>query len=111
MSDAAPSGEGYLQQALNLSPRDPLAFNWMFIGGSAKLHLGAYEEAAKWLRQSLAANPNFAPGHLLLAAALSQLGRIEEARAEIKTGLAFDPKLTISLVRNRESPNDDPSLA
>jgi TolB-like protein/class 3 adenylate cyclase/Flp pilus assembly protein TadD len=104
----AEESEGYLQQALNLSPRDPLAFDWMFIGGSAKLHLGAYEEAAKWLRQSLAANPNFAAGHLLLAAALSQLGRIEEARAEIKTGLAFDPKLTISLVRNRESPNDNP---
>lgn len=104
----AEESEAYLQQALNLSPRDPLAFNWMFIGGRAKMHLGAFQEAAKWLRQSLAANPSFADAHFLLAASLSQLGQIEEARAEVKTGLAFKPTSTIRLIRNGESPNDNP---
>jgi TolB-like protein/class 3 adenylate cyclase len=52
--------EGYVRQALRLSPRDPLAFRWMLQGGAANLHLGAYEDAAKWLGQSVTANPNFA---------------------------------------------------
>ena len=59
MVGRAEETEGYLQDALNLSPRDPLAFNWMFMGGTAKIHLGAYEEAARWLSQSVGANPNF----------------------------------------------------
>jgi Flp pilus assembly protein TadD len=84
MVGRAEETEGYLQDALNLSPRDPLAFNWMFMGGMAKIHLGAYEEAARWLGQSVGANPNFPTAHILLAAALSQLGQVEEARAEAK---------------------------
>jgi TolB-like protein/class 3 adenylate cyclase len=92
--------EGYLQEALNLSPRDPLAFNWMFIDGMAKIHLGAYEEAAKWLSQSVGANPNSPAAHILLAAALSQLGQVEEARAEARTGLLLDPTFTIRRFRD-----------
>jgi tetratricopeptide (TPR) repeat protein len=87
--------EGYLQKALNLSPRDPLAFNWMFMVGMAKIHLGAYEEAARWFSQSVAAKPDFSGAHFLLAAALSQLGHVEEARAEGTAGLVHEPTFTI----------------
>jgi tetratricopeptide (TPR) repeat protein len=100
MIGRAEETEGYLQEALNLSPRDPLAFNWMFMGGLAKIHLGAYEEAARWLSQSVGANPNSPAAHILLAAALSQLGQVEEARAEAKTGLALDPTFTIRRFRD-----------
>jgi tetratricopeptide (TPR) repeat protein len=93
--------EGYLQEALNLSPRDPLVFNWMFIDGMAKIHLGAYEEAAKRLSQSVGANPNFPAAHVLLATALSQLGRVEEARAQARVGLVLDPTFTIRRFRDR----------
>jgi TolB-like protein/class 3 adenylate cyclase len=93
--------EGYLQEALNLSPRDQLAFNWMFIGGMAKIHLGAYEEAARWLSQSVGANPNYPAAHILLAAAFSQLGQIKEARSEARVGLVLDPTFTIRRFRDR----------
>jgi Flp pilus assembly protein TadD len=92
--------EGYLQQALNLSPRDPLAFNWMFIDGMAKIHLGAYEEAVRRLSQSVAAKPDFAGAHFFLAAALSQLGQIDEARAEVRVGLVLDPTATLMRFRD-----------
>jgi TolB-like protein/class 3 adenylate cyclase len=101
MVGRAEETEGYLQEALNLSPRDPLAFNWMFIGGMAKIHLGAYEEAARWLSQSVGANPNFAAAHILLAAAFSQLGQIKEARSEARAGLVLDPTFTIRRFRDR----------
>jgi TolB-like protein/class 3 adenylate cyclase len=101
MVGRAEETKGYLQEALNLSPRDPLAFNWMFIGGMAKIHLGAYEEAARWLSQSVGANPNYPAAHILLAAALSQLGRVEEARAQARVGLVLDPTFTIRRFRDR----------
>jgi tetratricopeptide (TPR) repeat protein len=102
MVGRAEETEGYLQDALNLSPRDPLAFNWMFMGGMAKIHLGAYEEAARWLSQSVGANPNFPAAHILLAAALSQLGQVEEARAEARAGLVLDPTFTIRRFQDRD---------
>jgi TolB-like protein/class 3 adenylate cyclase len=87
-------------QALRLSPRDPYAHGGMAGIGAAKLHLGDYEGAAKWLSQSVAANPNYSMAHFYLAAALGQLGRLEGARAEAKAGLALHPTFTISRFRD-----------
>jgi tetratricopeptide (TPR) repeat protein len=87
-------------QALRLSPRDAAASGWMYGIGAAKLHLGDYEEAAKWLGRSVAANPNFPMAHFFLAAVLGQLGRAKEARAEGQAGLALSPTFTISRFRN-----------
>ena len=101
MVGRAEETEGYLQEALNLSPRDPLAFNWMFMGGMAKIHLGAYKEAARWLSQSVGANPNYPAAHILLAAAFSQLGQVKEARSEARIGLVLDPTFTIRRFRDR----------
>jgi tetratricopeptide (TPR) repeat protein len=68
--------------------------------GAAKLHLGEYDDAAKWLRQSVMANPNFSMAHFLLAAALGQLGRVKESRAEAEAGLALNSTFTISSFRD-----------
>jgi TolB-like protein/class 3 adenylate cyclase/tetratricopeptide (TPR) repeat protein len=87
-------------EALRLSPRDAAVSGWMYGIGAAKLHLGYYEDAAKWLSQSVAANPNFPMAHFFLAAALGQLGRAKEARAEAQTGLALSPTFTISRFRD-----------
>jgi TolB-like protein/class 3 adenylate cyclase len=86
-------------QALRFSPRDPGAHTWMYGIGAAKLHLGDYEDAAKWLSQSAVANPNFPMSRFFLAAALGQLGRIKEARAEVEAGLALNPDFTITRFR------------
>jgi TolB-like protein/class 3 adenylate cyclase/tetratricopeptide (TPR) repeat protein len=87
-------------QALRLSPRDPAAGGWMYGIGAAKLHLGDYEGAAKWLSQSVAANPNFPMAHFFFAAALGQLGRTREARAETQSGLVLNPAFTINRFRD-----------
>ena len=50
--------------------------------GAAKVHLGANEEAVEWLRRSIEANRNLPMAHLFPAAALGNLGKLEEARAE-----------------------------
>jgi TolB-like protein/Flp pilus assembly protein TadD len=88
--------ESHVQEALRLSPRDPFAYLWLLTVGFSKGLLGRPEEAVSWLRRSIESNRNFPACRFVLAAALSNLGRTEEARSEVSAGLALDPKFTIA---------------
>ena len=102
--------EPHIAEALRLSPRDPLAYIWMSIAGSAKLHLGSWEQAVAWFRRSIEANRNNPPAHLNLAAALAQLDRPDEARSAVRAGLALNPAYTISRRRGFwTTQSDDPT--
>jgi TolB-like protein/Flp pilus assembly protein TadD len=87
--------EGHILEALRLSPRDTLAMIWMCEAGIAQVLLGRYEEAVLWCRRAIEANRNVPLEHFYLAAALAQLGRLEEARAAFHFGLTLDPSFTI----------------
>ncbi|MCP3465575.1 adenylate/guanylate cyclase domain-containing protein [Bradyrhizobium sp. CCGUVB23] len=87
--------EGHMLEALRLSPRDKTVYLWTSSVAIAKLQLGLDAEAAVWLRRTVEANRNFAFGHFLLAATLSLLGALDEARAAVRAGLALDPDFTI----------------
>jgi TolB-like protein/class 3 adenylate cyclase/tetratricopeptide (TPR) repeat protein len=91
--------EGHVLEALRLSPRDTAAYGWMQFVGTAKLTLGATEEAVDWFRRSIEISGAYGMGHMLLAAALAELGRLEEARTEAQTGLVFAPQFTIKRYR------------
>jgi hypothetical protein len=67
----------------------------MNVAGVAKLYLGRDEEAAVWLLRSIDANRNLPTAHFILAAAHAHLGRMSEAHAAAKAGLAVDPNFTI----------------
>ncbi len=88
--------EAHIAEALRLSPRDTAAYIWMTTAGNAKLHLGSYEQAVELYRRAIEANRNNPPAHLNLAAALAQLGRLDEARSAVKAGLALNPAYTVS---------------
>ena len=91
--------ESHVLEALRLSPRDTVAYRWMMVVGFAKLVLGRDEEAAIWLLRSIDANRNNPLSHFLLAAAQAHLGRMSEARAATKAGLALNPTFTIRRFR------------
>jgi TolB-like protein/class 3 adenylate cyclase/tetratricopeptide (TPR) repeat protein len=91
--------EAHVQEALRLSPRDPWVYTWLMIAGNAKAVLGRPEEAISWLRRSVESNRNYPLSRFILAAALANLGRMEEARSEVKTALALDPRFTIASFR------------
>jgi tetratricopeptide (TPR) repeat protein len=88
--------EAHIAEALRLSPRDTMAYVWMYIAGLAKLHLGGYEQAVEWFRRALEANRNYPEAYFNMASALAQLGRLDKARSAVKSGLALNPKVTIS---------------
>ena len=48
-----------------------------------------------WLGRSIESDRNWPLTHFFLAAALANLGRLEEARAATQAGLALDPTFTI----------------
>ncbi len=106
----AEEAEAHIAEALRLSPRDTMAYTWMTIAGLAKLHLGSYEQAVAWFRRAIEANRNNPHPHFDLAAALAQLGRLDEAHSAVKAGLALNPTFTISRARAAwTAMSDDPT--
>jgi tetratricopeptide (TPR) repeat protein len=101
--------EAHVHEAIRLSPRDTLAYLWLGAPGYAKIHLGDHEGAAAWLRRSIDANSNFPLYHFFLAAALGQLGQLDEARSAVQAGLALNPTFTISRFR-AGAPSDNPTF-
>jgi Flp pilus assembly protein TadD len=103
--------EAHIERALRLSPRDTSAYVWLKHSGSSKLALGADEEAVSQFRHGVEANRNFALMHFGLAAALGLLGRLDEARAAARAGLALDPTFTVSRLRSDASSDNRTYLA
>ncbi len=92
----AEEAEAHVDQAFRLSPNDAVAFMWTHVRGLAKFHLGADEEAVTLFRRSVDASRNYPLNHFYMAAALAHLGRLDEARAEVKAGLALAPNYSIA---------------
>ena len=92
----AEEAEAHVNEAFRLSPNDAVAFIWTHIRGLAKFHLGADEEAVALFRRSVDASRNYPLNHFYMAAALAHLGRLDEAQAEVKAGLALAPNYSIA---------------
>ena len=91
--------EAHIVEALRLSPGDRFAYTWMANAGMAKNHLGLYDQAVLWFRRAIETNQNIAHPHFVLGSALAQLGRLEEARSALKTGLTLNPTFSLSRAR------------
>ena len=103
--------DAHIGEALRLSPRDTMAYSWMTNAGLAKNHIGNWEQAVAWFRRSIEANRNYPPAYFNLAAALAQLGRIDDAQSAVKAGLALNPTYAISRARAaRSAMSDDPTF-
>ena len=102
--------EAHVAEAVRLSPRDTRAYIWKTFAGVAKLHPGKYEQAIGWFRQAIEANRNYPAANFNLAAALAQLGRLDEAHSAVGAGLALNPAFTVSRARAAlTARSDDPT--
>ena len=95
----AENTDAHVLEALRLSPRDPYVSLWFQQAGLAKLFLGDFAQAVPWNKKSIDANRNNPWAFFYLAACLAHLGRLDEARKEVKAGLAVNPKFTIARCR------------
>ena len=92
--------EGHVLEALRISPRDIGAPGWMTVVALAKVSAGRDEDAVHWASRAIEIAPNLSLAHLLLAAALGRLDRIEEAREAACAGLELNPGFTIARFRS-----------
>jgi tetratricopeptide (TPR) repeat protein len=92
--------ESHEREALRVSPHDTEAGYWVAYIALAKLYLGAYEEALDWYRRAKDLNPNYATGRFNMSAVLVELGRLDEAQAEVQAGLALNPGFTLRRYRD-----------
>jgi tetratricopeptide (TPR) repeat protein len=70
---------------------------------------GRYEEAATASKKLLVRNPNFLPAHLQLANCYAQMGRLDEARAEVAEVLRIAPHFSLEVLR-QSFPFKDPAV-
>jgi tetratricopeptide (TPR) repeat protein len=103
--------EAHIQEALRISPRDILAYQWTVFAGFAKMLLHSDADALAWLRRSIEANRNFPAAHFLLAATLALLGELVQARAAVQAGLALNPGNTIHTWRTNAMSDNPTYLA
>ena len=68
-------------------------------------------EASSWLRKSIDANRNRPLAFFLLAAWFAHLDRLDEARQEVKAGLAVDPDFTLRRFRAGDQSDNAAYLA
>jgi TolB-like protein/cytochrome c-type biogenesis protein CcmH/NrfG len=79
-----------VKRAIRLNPHPPGWYYWML--GFAEYAAGRYEAAVETLRRE---ETHRSPSQRLLAASLAQLGRIDEAREEVRQILAATPHFSV----------------
>jgi adenylate cyclase len=79
------------ERALRLSPHDPMSFWYRTTICIAQYSLGDYEAAIEAGRLVLSENPRYRTVLRTIAASLSALGRVQEARAAGAAMLALEP--------------------
>lgn len=83
-------------RALQLSPGAPDAYACISHIAEAHYFAGRFEEAVAWAQRSIDLEKGFAFSHLFLSMSDAHLGRIEQAREEMKVVLALRPNFTIA---------------
>ncbi len=94
---------GWFAKAGRFGPRDPGRWTWFDSRGHALILLGRDEEAIRFLRLALDANPKAVSTHAFLAAAYALTGHIEDARAALAQHDRLRPGGTVRNFR-RTSP-------
>ena len=96
-----------VEQALR---RKPFVVEWHLESVGVTYYLaGRPEEAIAPLKQFLVRYPNWLHGHLMLAAAYSELGKDTEARAEVAEVLRINSKFSLEVHKQRV-PIKDPAM-
>ena len=88
----------YFQQALRMSPHDPLlAF---FCSGTGVAHYFArrYDKAIEWTGRAIAERPGFTAAHRIHCASLAQAGKTEETRTAVAKLKELQPTISIAWI-------------
>ena len=86
---------GYFEQALRMSPHDPLKSFFYSGTGVAHYYARRYEEAVEWARKAIMERPGFTAAHRILCASLAQTDKSEETREAMAALRDLQPDISI----------------
>ena len=86
-----------------------MAYTWMMFVSVAKNHLGVWRAGGRVVSTGDRGQSKFSLAYFHLAAALAQLGRLDEAHSAVKAGLALDPTYTSPAPAPAWTASDDPT--
>jgi adenylate cyclase len=92
--DELAEGHEVLDRILARAPNHPMVPYWLYFKANACQREGRYEDAVRFARKSVEAQPGYSGAWITLANALGQLGRLDEARAAMGRALKANPALT-----------------
>ena len=98
---------GHVEEAIRLSPRDPLLFHWHYVIGVADVYIVRVVRALESLRKSIEINPNWALSHFVLAAAFALAGLLADAAATCAIARRLAPNFTVAKFR-AQAVSDNP---
>ena len=87
-------GQAVLDRILAAAPNHPMVPYWLYFKANACVREDLCEDAVKFARMSVEAQPGYAGAWVTLANALGQLGRIDEAREAMNRALRANPAMT-----------------
>ncbi len=87
------------EEAMRLSPLDPMMALWFGSIAVAHYLAGHYAEALRCTTEAARLRPGFQGAHRMRCASLAQTGRIDEARALLATVRREQPHLSIEWIR------------
>jgi adenylate cyclase len=88
-----------IDKAIRLNPYYPPTY--LYTKGHAYYLTRCYEDAIRELRRVVSRNPDFLPAHALLSATYAELGRLDDARAEMLETKRISPEISTSTVSTR----------
>jgi TolB-like protein len=97
----------HVEEAIRLSPRDPLLFRWHFFIGLSDIYLGRVVRGIESMRKSVEINPNWGLSQFVLAGALALAGLLAEAAEVCAVARRLAPDFTIAKYR-AEAISDSP---
>jgi tetratricopeptide (TPR) repeat protein len=99
LSGRPEEGVSLVKKAMRLDPHYPP--NYLIYLGHAHYVMGKYQEAITALERSVTRIPGAYSPHRMLAVIFSELGRKEEARAEVAAMLRISPRACLESQRER----------
>jgi len=84
------------ERGLRLSPFDPWRWSAFYVSALGHFHRGHYQEAAAAARKAVQYSPAFSQSYMLLAATVSKLGWLEEAKIAAARVLELQPAFRYS---------------
>ena len=99
----------YFQQALRMSPHDPLKAFFHSGTGVAYYYARRYDEAIEWINKAIQERPGFAAAYRILCASLAQLGRTAEVHTAMTRLRELQPNISIAWIE-RHVPYTDRAM-